>query len=58
MDNPAAADADGYMVDASVFRVEDQVSGSCARYADLFPDAGLFARCPGKADAELTEDRL
>ncbi len=58
VDNPAAADADGYVVDVAVFRVEDQISGSCARYADLFTHASLFARCTGKADSELTEDGL
>ncbi len=58
MDNPAAADADGYMVDVAVFRIEDQISGSCARYADLFTYASLCTRCTGKADSELTENGL
>lgn len=55
MNDSSAADADCYMVDVTVSRIENQVAGSCFRYADFFADTGLFAGSSRKVVAELAE---
>lgn len=57
VNHTAAPDTECHMADMSTASVEDQVSGSCVRYTDLFTGAGLFAGCSWQADTELLEDR-